>query len=166
MSTVRLVPIIPSPSDAGQVAGHIAQALAAILSSDTPLAHALGHPPSLSPIEPPQFIKQTAEWCNRHDATSFAITVNQCEAVGQLSISRLGDKEGHGRIGYWLASDFWGKGIMSEAFSQALAVARSHGLKAVSGHVPNGNIASERLWLRHGAKSTTTTKGADFTIAL
>lgn len=166
MTTVCLVQIIPPAPNSGQVAGDIGRALAAILSSDTPLANALGHPMPMPPIEAPQFVEQTAEWCKSHDAVSFAITVNRYEAVGQLSISRLSDKEGHGRIGYWLASDHWGKRIMTEAFAQALAVARSHGLKAVTGHVPTGNIASERLWLRHGAKKTMTDKGADFTIVL
>lgn len=166
MSIVRLVQLIPSPPDGGRDTGDIGRALAAILSFDSLLGNALGHPLPASPIDGARFIQQTAEWCKSHDAASFAILGNQYMAVGQLSISQLGDKDGRGRIGYWLASDHWGKRIMTEAFGQALAVAKSLGLKSVSGHVPAGNIASERLWLRHGEKRSTAGKGSEFTIVL
>jgi RimJ/RimL family protein N-acetyltransferase len=118
----------------------------------TALASVLG-------IDSGQFLAETAQWCQAHDAISFAIMVDGYEAVGQLSISNL---KGQGRIGYWLAEAHRGKGIMTEAFALALNIARSRGLNSVSGEIPVGAVASERLWHRHGAKR----QGREFTITL
>ncbi|MGE5502441.1 MAG: GNAT family N-acetyltransferase [Ignavibacteriales bacterium] len=144
----------------------LGQALATILNSDSALGLALGHRTPLSVGSAREFLEQTADWCKKHDATSFAITINGGNAVGQLSVSRLNAPDRLGRVGYWLGSEHWGRGIMTAAFGQALIFAKSLGLESVSGHVPTDNLASIRLWVRHGAKSECTPRGHEFTILL
>ncbi|EME68614.1 hypothetical protein H261_17483 [Paramagnetospirillum caucaseum] len=141
------------------------QALAEILNTDTKLASALGYAPSKPPLTAGQFMAQTATWCKAHDAVAFAVTVGDGRALGLLSISRLNDPDRRGRLGYWLASEHWGKGIMRDVFTHCLAIAKSHGLRSISGRIPVGNVASERLWLRHGAVEAPANEGQDFSLA-
>lgn len=154
--SVGLVPVGPGPH---------AVAVAELLATDSRLAQALGM--ALPPPDPDgsAYLAALTRWCAEHDAVSYAVTVSG-DAVGLLSISRLADSDGAARIGYWLASSWWGQGVMSRAFALALAEARRLGLRSASGFVEHGNVASERIWQRHHATAVTTERGSEYTVWL
>ena len=70
------------------------------------------------------------------------------QVVGQ--ISRF-DAGGLPSIGYWIAKDYWGRGVASRALALLLAELAERPLHA---RVAAGNAASLRILLKHGFKIT------------
>jgi len=68
--------------------------------------------------------------------------------IGMISIS---PKEGGtGTIGYWLAPQLWGGGLMSESLGAVLDYARKAGFKNLQASVHQGNEASAKVLMKCG----------------
>lgn len=74
------------------------------------------------------------------------------KVVGNLSIWRQ-EKLGIWVLGYWLAEELWGQGIMTWACSEALKLAREQGVKnVVVGRIKQGNHGSRRVLEKNGLR--------------
>jgi len=68
--------------------------------------------------------------------------------IGMISLS---PKEGGvGNIGYWLAPQLWGGGLMSEAMSAVVNYARKARFKRLFASVHQGNEGSAKILMRNG----------------
>ena len=68
--------------------------------------------------------------------------------IGMISIS---PKEGgNGNVGYWLAPQLWGGGLMSEAMRAVLDYARSAGFQKLYASVHQGNDGSAKVLMKCG----------------
>ncbi|MBL1437834.1 MAG: GNAT family N-acetyltransferase [Rhodobacteraceae bacterium] len=68
--------------------------------------------------------------------------------IGIISLSRK--DEGMGNIGYWLAPQLWGGGLMSEALSAVVEPARMAGFKRLFASVHQGNEGSAKVLMKCG----------------
>jgi ribosomal-protein-alanine N-acetyltransferase len=123
--------------------------LVEILNNDPPLACALGN--GSDKITTLEFTKNNYKWNLVNNAEMYAIVLNG-KAVGMISLSHINQVDRSARIGYWLASKFWGQGIMGKAFQQILTIAKNNKLKTVSCTIPKDNAASIAIWVKHKAK--------------
>ena len=127
-----------------------AGALAEILSSDAILTHALSSR-SPEPMTGEEMLEHMREWCRQTCSISFAIRDEFGETIGMISLSHVNEERRAARVGYWLASSAWGKGIATRAFGCVAALARELGVRSLSASIEADNTASRRIWLRHGA---------------
>lgn len=70
------------------------------------------------------------------------------QLIGIISIRPKED--GLGDLGYWLAPQLWGAGLMSEALKAVVSYARAAGLKRLFASVHQGNEASAKVLMRNG----------------
>jgi len=68
--------------------------------------------------------------------------------IGVIGITP--NEGGSGNIGYWLASQLWGGGLMSEAMSAVVDYAREQGLKRLFADVHQGNEGSAKVLIKNG----------------
>ncbi len=68
--------------------------------------------------------------------------------IGMISISP--NEGGTGNIGYWLAPQLWGGGLMSEALGAVVAYAREQGFKRLFASVHQGNEGSAKVLMKNG----------------
>jgi len=81
--------------------------------------------------------------------SDFAIDIDG-EVIGGIGISRI-EKEHKGELGYWLAEDYWGQGIMTEAIGLIEKVAfKDLKLKRVTAHVFSFNKGSAKVLEKNG----------------
>ena len=72
------------------------------------------------------------------------------KVVGNISIWRE-EQRGVWVLGYWLAEELWGQGIMTWACSEVLKRAREQGVKnVVVGRIKEGNHGSRRVLEKNG----------------
>jgi [ribosomal protein S5]-alanine N-acetyltransferase len=64
--------------------------------------------------------------------------------LGDLSFTEL-DEPGVYRLGYWLAEDYWGKGVMTNAVATAIGIAREKEVSKIVAEVKDGNFGSRRV---------------------
>ena len=78
--------------------------------------------------------------------TSFAIGVDG-RSVGAVGFGLLQNEERHtGEIGYWVAEEYWGRGIATDAVRAVTAHAfQNHDLERLQAHVFLDNVASARV---------------------
>ena len=125
--------------------------LADILNVDERLNMANGSGTSGQLIHSTVFLEQSAAWMKRRRGETYTILLDGWP-IGTISISKADLPEGHGRVGYWLASKYWRKGYGAAAFDQLLAIARSEGYKQVEANFSdNASPASAAIWKRKGA---------------
>lgn len=96
------------------------------------------------------FIEKNKDWVRSKGADMFAIFV-ESTAIGMMSLSHQDLLNHKAEIGYWIGSNYWGKGYTSKAFLQILDFAVSKGIKHVSSTIKEDNIASKRIWEKYGA---------------
>ncbi len=126
-----------------------ARYLVELLNKDEALIKALGSEKREISIE--EFIKHNHEWCKSRNADMFAIMAHNI-AIGTISLSHQNIKEKSAQIGYWIGSKYWGKGYTSKAFSKVIEFAVSKGFTCVGTTIEIHNIASIKIWEKHGAK--------------
>ncbi len=68
--------------------------------------------------------------------------------IGVIGITPKGD--GVGNIGYWLAPQLWGGGLMSEALKAVVGYAHGQGFKRLFASVHQGNEGSAKVLMRNG----------------
>jgi RimJ/RimL family protein N-acetyltransferase len=59
-------------------------------------------------------------------------------------------------LGYWLAEEYWGQGIMTWACTEILKRGQAEGITKVVGRVKEGNTASRRVLEKNGFKKVKT----------
>jgi RimJ/RimL family protein N-acetyltransferase len=127
-----------------------AEALAHLLCKDSVLRQSLGVGLGDNP-NARSFLDKTNRWCEQTNAITMAIVDADGMAVGTISLSNVNEQECSGDIGYWLASDHWGRGYTSQAFALVLWLARTNGIKRVFARVGREHVASLRIWRRYTA---------------
>lgn len=123
--------------------------LVRILNCDKKLNQSLGSENNKITVK--QFKSKNKDWAKDNQAKMFSIMYNN-RALGMISLSHINLKSKKARIGYWLASKYWGKGITTEAFKKVLVKAKKKGLNSVSCIVDKNNLASISLWKDFKAK--------------
>lgn len=112
------------------------------------------YPPGLAA----RWIESQAEWWQTQQAVSFAVTaLDSGLLLGSVTLvlteQRQADQriEWVGHLGYWLAPEFWGQGLMSEAVVVLLEFAFEElGVdRVVAEHTPQ-NPASGRVMAKSG----------------
>lgn len=97
-----------------------------------------------------EFIEHNKHWAKNKSVDMFAIFV-ESTAIGMISLSHQDQLNHKADIGYWIGSNYWGKGYTSKAFAQILDFAISKGIRYVSSTIKEDNIASRRIWEKYGA---------------
>lgn len=70
------------------------------------------------------------------------------QLIGMISISP--DENGRAGLGYWLAPQLWGAGLMSEAVEAVVEFARGAGFALLSASVHQGNQGSAKVLMKNG----------------
>ena len=70
------------------------------------------------------------------------------QLIGMISISP--NEAGRADLGYWLAPQLWGAGLMSEAVQAVVEYARDKGFDLLSAHVHQGNEGSVKVLMKNG----------------
>jgi [ribosomal protein S5]-alanine N-acetyltransferase len=106
------------------------------------------------------FIKNTSANPGNH---YFAITIND-EAVGGIGISVQSDiHRKNAELGYWLAEDFWGKGIATQAVKEIVDYGfKNCDIVRIFARPLVNNIASHRVLIKAGFDIEATHKNAVF----
>ena len=72
--------------------------------------------------------------------------------IGVVSITP--NEGGSGNIGYWLAPQLWGGGLMSEALRAVVGYAREQGFTRLFADVHQGNEGSAKVLMKNGFSYT------------
>jgi len=72
--------------------------------------------------------------------------------VGDISLEELKEEKGTHKLGYWLAEEEWGKGIMTEAVRLILRRACEAGIGKIRVFMLQGNRGSRRVLEKNGFK--------------
>jgi RimJ/RimL family protein N-acetyltransferase len=73
------------------------------------------------------------------DANIIKAIIHDGEVAGSItSFQMMGERE----VGYWIAKEFWGKGIATQALKKFLDIEKT---RPLFGHVAKHNIASRRV---------------------
>jgi len=127
-----------------------ANILATVLNTDSKLIEKLGS--SISGNESGEsFLTRYNEWQKNTNSSTFTIK-KENEVVGLISLSHKNINLKKARIGYWICSKEWKKGICSIAFDEILELGKKEGYKIFEANIPKGNIASIKIWIKNGAE--------------
>lgn len=95
------------------------------------------------------------EWierCEQAGNREMVFTIHRERLIGAIGLAEM---DAAPRIGYWLAEDHWGQGLMSEALGAVLGHAfATRPVAAVTSSILADNIASIRLQQRLGFRIT------------
>ena len=70
--------------------------------------------------------------------------------AGELSIRPVESRENVFWMGYYLAYDHWGKGVMTAAVAAVLDLAPKENVRIITAGVKEGNIGSRRVLEKNG----------------
>jgi [ribosomal protein S5]-alanine N-acetyltransferase len=104
----------------------------------------------------PYTIKDAHEWVHLHEGkkpvVNFAIEVNGKLAGGTGIVLKEDIYRRSAEIGYWLAEEYWGKGIMSETVRQLLEIIQKEHPKIIRVYAEtfDFNKASMRVLEKNG----------------
>jgi len=123
-----------------------------ILRSDPRTMAHIGRPRTRDVADAEAFILRNEADRMRNESISWAITLKDDPAlIGTIGFYRLKPEHHRGEVGYLLAPDHWGQGLMSEALNTATAYGfghlRFHSIEAVT---DARNTRSRRLLERNG----------------
>jgi [ribosomal protein S5]-alanine N-acetyltransferase len=122
------------------------------LRSDPRTMEHIGRPRTTDIADAEAFIMRNEADRMRNESISWAITLKDDPAlIGTIGFYRLKPEHHRGEVGYLLAPDHWGRGLMSEALNAAVACGferfRFHSIEAVT---DPRNTRSRRLLERNG----------------
>ena len=120
------------------------------LNNDNYLVEHLGSKASVK-ISEQEFSETHKKWIVEKHADMFAIVLGK-KAIGLISLSHQDTINHTARIGYWIGSTYWNKGYTSKAFQLVLDQAKKRGIEYVSTAIEKNNIASRKIWDKHGAQ--------------
>lgn len=130
-----------------------APALFTMRSDERIMAH-IGRPRATTMQDAEELIASIAKSRTESTGITWALTLRDDPTlIGTIGYYRLKLEHHRGEIGYMLAYDHWGKGLMGEALDAAVACGFNrflfHSIEAVT---DPRNTASNRLLERHGFK--------------
>ena len=121
------------------------------LKHDDCLVKTLGSDNSIK-ISKQNFMEINQKWAAEKCADLFAIVLGE-KAIGMIALSHQDIVNHTAQIGYWLGSSYWNRGYAGKAFQLVLGLAEEKGMKCVSATVMEDNLASRKIWEKHGAQS-------------
>ena len=106
-----------------------------------------GRAPMTSLDQAVQRIRDTEKAFEEREAVRWAITLRgQSQLIGTCGFWRLMKDHHRAEIGYELAPEYWGRGLMPEAVGAALNFGfTTLGLHSVEAHIHPDNIGSRRV---------------------
>ncbi len=105
------------------------------------------------------FIKKTAKEQKEKKSVRLAIDING-QLAGIISLERISPEHKTAEVGYWLAKEHWGKGIMTEAVSLIKKYAfKELKLYRLHAKVMAPNIGSARVLKKSGFENEGLLKG-------
>jgi RimJ/RimL family protein N-acetyltransferase len=140
----------PNQTDATQ--------LATILCQDNTLRSDLGIAEDNRPTAE-AFLKKLTEWCRKNNSETYAIIINDDDAIGTISLSHIDTEKRKARMGYWIGSIYRKKGYCSQAVTKILELARVKKIDSISAKIADDNPASFRIWKKLGAEPIPSEKG-------
>jgi len=120
-----------------------------ILNNDNKLQKALG---SRQKTSTKDFIKTNKEWSKKNNANIYAIFTHS-EPIGLISLTNI-DNNNDSKVGYWLKSDCWNKGITAKAFDLIVDIAKDNKIKSLTCSIPKTCTASLAIWKKKKAQIT------------
>jgi len=96
------------------------------------------------------FLQRYTEWQKKTNSETFAIEKDGA-AIGLISLSHRDNESKSVRIGYWISSKEWNKGIGTFAFNAVFQYAKDLGFKIFRANINPNNFASLRIWEKNGA---------------
>lgn len=138
--------VTESLKSTGSLRDEEADTLVSFLNDDQALRQWL-YSDEVPPLARDEFRELGREWEQKNHAQTYAIFTHA--PVGQISLSHM-TADGKARIGYWLASREWKRGITTRAFELMLEKARELGIREINAHIEVRNTASLRLWQKFG----------------
>ena len=96
-----------------------------------------------------QHIRKSRRQMKKGTDYSFAILLNK-QLIGTIGLHEIDPTHKGAKIGYWLAQDYWGRGLMSEALQLVLRFAFSLGLHRVYASAFVHNHPSRRVLEKAG----------------
>jgi ribosomal-protein-alanine N-acetyltransferase len=138
LETERLVLRAPRAEDAPDIFR---------IMSDERVAHYFGTPPMASPERAVRRVESFEADFAAHDGVRWAITLRgEDRLIGTLGFWRLIKEHMRAEVGYELAPEQWGKGIMPEALGAVLGFGfRAMGLHSVEAQIEPPNTGSRRV---------------------
>lgn len=130
----------PTTSDADQ--------LSALIRSDEKLRQATQ---MNSKPTPEEYLQVIQDWRENRQSLILAIVINGNIAIGQIALSHIDPIQRQCQIGYWLGSEYWNRGIMTEAVDLVLSLARESGILEITTIVDKTNAASLRILQKYEA---------------
>jgi [ribosomal protein S5]-alanine N-acetyltransferase len=111
-----------------------------------------GRAPMTSLDQAVQRIRDTEKAFEEHEGVRWAITLRgHSQLIGTCGFWRLMKDHHRAEIGYELAPEFWGRGIMPEAVGAALGFGfATLGLHSVEAHIHPDNTGSRRVLEKQG----------------
>jgi ribosomal-protein-alanine N-acetyltransferase len=107
------------------------------LRSDERVMRYIDRSPAKSLEEAGEFIKKITELEENNEAVTWAITIKENpELIGTICYWNIQKEHYRAEVGYVLHPDYWGKGIMQEAFTKVL----NYGFKVMDLHSIEANV--------------------------
>jgi ribosomal-protein-alanine N-acetyltransferase len=100
-----------------------------------------------------QFLARTNKWMRRRKGQVYTIYLGR-NRVGIISTSLEGLPKNHVRIGYWIGSSYWNRGVGSAAFRLVLLKAVTQGAEYAIATIPKDATASLKIWQKYGSALT------------
>lgn len=151
MPCLDLVPLGPVDGHGSDAALRHGESIVAILNDDARQPDAVKGSPGQDRLTVEQFLAETAAWCGRNSAQSYAI-VRGDACIGMISMSHIDDAKKCARCGWIVASEVWGQGLEEEAVRQVIEMARARGLKTLGGKMAKDNSKAVGFWQTLGAR--------------
>jgi len=107
-----------------------------------PYTHELGH-------KYYDFLEKEVAANPQRGRLKFIIRDVEEKPVGEISVKR---EDNQWILGYWLGTEYWGKGIMTWACREALKAARREGVMKVIATPKQGNWSSRKVLEKNGFK--------------
>ena len=148
--SLMLVKLAPDYEVSFDIALGFSAQLANILNTDDGLLFGNIRQQNGSPETAESLLSFSKEWCLQKNAETFVIVLEGNVVIGSISLSHYDEQLKCARTGYFIASEYQGKGYGSGALLQLVNMARVRGLKKVSATIPSSKIASRRIWEKCG----------------
>ncbi len=102
-------------------------------------------------ISVPEFVAFNAQWAKARGADIYLIIDDYEESAGMITVTFLKDNE-TARCGYWLGSDYRGKGLGREAFAEIVDIVKKRGCGRLEATIAKDNEISRKIWEPYGAE--------------
>jgi len=74
-----------------------------------------------------RFIRKASRNIKNKRGYAFGIALKEAdEVIGVIDLSNIDWRNKHGKVGYWMGSEYWGKGLMAEAVKLILKFGFEH----------------------------------------